>query len=259
MMGDRKATFGILIVLLLVFALFPLIESVKAEPNTLVVPEDYATIQEAINHASEGDTVYVRSGKYCNGLVNHYEHISINKSISLIGENRETTIIDGNATGKIVVSIRADNVVLSGFTIQNCGNYPGKNIRVISSANTIINNSILNNGDGFGIYFDGSLGICDNNVISGNYVSNVFYAILLMGAHNNTISNNTVSNTAYGIMLYTRPNNSNVISSNNIRDAGMGINIGGVPVSGGTPQISYGNIVSDNTVLSSERGIALWG
>lgn len=43
---------------------------------------DYKKIQDAINNASEGDTIYVRSGTY-------NENIAINKSINLIGEKRK--------------------------------------------------------------------------------------------------------------------------------------------------------------------------
>lgn len=61
-------------------------------PRTWIVdddgPADFHTIQEAINAASDGDTVLVRNGTY-------YEHVMINRTLQLVGENRYSTIIDG--------------------------------------------------------------------------------------------------------------------------------------------------------------------
>ena len=85
------------------------IQPVKA--RTIVVPDDYPTIQEAINHADAGDTVFVRNGTY-------YEHVCVNKTVSIAGQDRNTTTIDGNQTGT-VVTVTADNVNISGFTVQN--------------------------------------------------------------------------------------------------------------------------------------------
>lgn len=59
------------------------------ESTTIVVPDDYKTVQEAIDVANPGDTIYVYNGTY-------YENIFINKTVSLVGEDPEITIIDGS-------------------------------------------------------------------------------------------------------------------------------------------------------------------
>ena len=82
-----------------------------AGATTLVVPDEYSTIQEAIDAANPGATILVRSGVY-------REHVVVNKTLSLVGESRDTTIIDGDGAGT-VVSVTADNVNVSGFRIQN--------------------------------------------------------------------------------------------------------------------------------------------
>ncbi|HEY9245540.1 MAG TPA: hypothetical protein VIO11_01710 [Candidatus Methanoperedens sp.] len=69
------------------------------------------TIQEAIDYANEGDVIYVRSGTYRENLV-------INKPLTLIGENNNSTIIDGGYKGD-AVHVKANNVRLSGFKIIN--------------------------------------------------------------------------------------------------------------------------------------------
>ncbi|MEM3581076.1 MAG: hypothetical protein QXQ64_07425, partial [Candidatus Bathyarchaeia archaeon] len=73
---------------------------IHASPSILEVgpSESYKNIQEAINNASPGDIIHVSSGIY-------YENIVINKSVTLIGKDRENTIIDGRSLGN-VISIR---------------------------------------------------------------------------------------------------------------------------------------------------------
>jgi pectin methylesterase-like acyl-CoA thioesterase len=55
-------------------------------PRTIVVPDAYGTIQDAVDNASSGDTVFVTSGTYI-------ECVNISKSLSLIGEHKAETII----------------------------------------------------------------------------------------------------------------------------------------------------------------------
>ena len=74
---------------------------------------NYSSIQAAIDNADNGGTIYVSSGLY-------YEHITVNKSVTLVGENKYNTIIDGMGNGTIF-SVTADEVSISYFTIQNCG------------------------------------------------------------------------------------------------------------------------------------------
>jgi len=78
-------------------------------------PGNYSKIQDAINDSSDGDTVFVYSGIY-------YENLILNKSINLIGEETNITIIDGENNGH-VVEVFADEVVLQNFSIRNSGGY----------------------------------------------------------------------------------------------------------------------------------------
>lgn len=78
--------------------------------NPIRVPDDYPTIQEAINAASDGDTVLVAAGTY-------YENVVINKTIVLIGEGRDVTFID--ASGGTAITVKANGVVMEVFTTKN--------------------------------------------------------------------------------------------------------------------------------------------
>jgi parallel beta-helix repeat protein len=137
----KRIVSGLMFMLLLmaVFSLSFKIKPTLSEPRTIIVPDDYPTIQEAINNANEGDTIFVRNGIY-------YENIVVNKTISVLGESRETTIIDGKGVGH-VVQILANNTLLSNFTIQNGGyNKFDCGVFVFNSFNSsILNNAVINN------------------------------------------------------------------------------------------------------------------
>ncbi|GAG78228.1 unnamed protein product, partial [marine sediment metagenome] len=72
---------------------------------------NYTRIQDAVDDASDGDTVYVYNGTY-------YENVVVYKTIDLIGENRDTTVIDGM---HIDDPLRIDTsfIDVCGFTITN--------------------------------------------------------------------------------------------------------------------------------------------
>ena len=61
----KKGSSLVLILLLcFVWGAFLRIEVVKADSKTIVVPDDYSTIQEAVDATNEGDSVFVTSGTY---------------------------------------------------------------------------------------------------------------------------------------------------------------------------------------------------
>lgn len=105
-----------------------------AKAGTLTVPDDYPTIQQAINHANDGDTIFVKNGTY-------FEHVVVNKTVSITGQNRNSTIIDGNYTGT-VVTVMADNVGFSGFTVQN----GEAGLDIVGDGNTVNSSIFSSNG-----------------------------------------------------------------------------------------------------------------
>jgi len=95
---------------------------------------NFSSIQSAVDQAKNGDTIYVYNGNY-------HENIIITKSVNLIGQDRNNTIIDGRSTGN-VLSLKTNNINLSNFTIRNSGsNYSDDNILhagVLLESNTCI-------------------------------------------------------------------------------------------------------------------------
>jgi parallel beta-helix repeat protein len=166
---------------------------------------DFSSIQEAIDSASGNDILYVNNGTYS-------ENIEITKSIELIGKDKNTTLINGNSKGT-VVSISANHVKISGFTIKNGGpesaNPPDAGIKIGSSYNTI-SDCIIASNKNYGLYLDAN----PNNIIKFNTFSNNRYGIYAINAKTNNISSNTfVSNTEYGMYL-TSQSDDNLVSDN---------------------------------------------
>jgi parallel beta-helix repeat protein len=137
---------GIMLTLLLIAMLMLAfnIQSVKTEFRTITVPDDYLTIQEAINYANERDTIFVRNGTY-------YENVIVNKTLSLIGENKDTTIVNGTlgGEGNPVVRITVSNVTLNGFTFCNSD---GMGVIIEEANNTQIINNEVKEVKGIGVW-----------------------------------------------------------------------------------------------------------
>ena len=61
----KKLSFFLLFLLLCSFwGIIGNNRTVLAEPSTIVVPDDYVSIQEAIDNALNGDTIFVKNGVY---------------------------------------------------------------------------------------------------------------------------------------------------------------------------------------------------
>lgn len=176
---------------------------------------NYTKIQDAIDNASDNDTVFVYDDSSP-----YYENIMIiEQSINLIGEKRETTVIDGGEQLS-VLTVQADGITISGFTIQNSGVlWINHGIDLHSSYNIISDNIITNNHVGIGLYTVSTY-IADFNNITNNIIeNNDGYGVKLYGSSYNTILDNTIaSNNGNGVYLDESFNNvisSNVISGNN--------------------------------------------
>ena len=220
---------------------------------------NYTTIQAAINalETLDGHTILVDADIY-------YEHVIVNKSISLIGLDRSTTIIDGNETGT-VVTIMKNNVNVTGFTIQNsggldfgivlnnvdCCNITGNNVAnnrrgirlEYSSSNNISGNSVTaNNYDGISLYSSSRNTVCGNNVTSNGF------GIHLYSSSRNTVCGNNITSNSVGIFLECSANN-NIFSGNNITNNDCGIRL---------HVLLSNNIIFGNNVTNNGVGICFW-
>lgn len=197
----------------------------------------YRTIQEAIDVAFDGYTVYVMNGTY-------KEHVLIDKSISVLGENKELTIIDGEGVDD-VVTISVRDAKVSGFTVRNSGtqtlNAGIKTLSLNSNA-TIENNLLINNYNGLFLNY----GYAQSwNIVRNNTIIHNVKGIYAHWANNGEITGNTITqNQENGIEMECSKLSfiqDNVISDN----GGYGIYLRG---ESDENTISDGNTIQDNAV-----------
>ena len=161
----------------------------------------FATIQRGITATIDGDTVSVAAGTYV-------ENIDFNgKNIVVLGENRETTIIDGDSSGSVVTFESGEDttVVLSGFTIQNGNDGMGGGIYCQSASPTLENLVITNNNAGYGggVCQSGYSDVTFENVeISGNTATYKGAAIYHYLQGSLTIINSTIGGNSGGVGAY---------------------------------------------------------
>ncbi len=180
-------------------------------------PNNYTKIQDAIDNASDGDTVFVFPGTYIG-------YVIVNKAIYLLGEDKNTTIIIGYFA--YTLSIVTDYVSMTGFTIQNNARQ-GEGVRIDSSYNIFTDNIIDIPDDRIRLYGHNNTisnniikntylyTSSDDNIISGNTFINYYddsviknyYGIYLLDCWNNFISNNTFVHSGVFISLENMCNN----------------------------------------------------
>ena len=164
----------ILIQLLLFFCL----SNVNSQ-DTIRVPEDFASIQTALNDAFGGSTILVAPGIYYENLV-----WPNRASLKLIGEEgSEVTIIDGSLSGRVVTmetffNASIDSTVLKGFTIQNghfvgdgAGLYIRQGDQTLMDLKVIDNTSVGGDIAGGGVYLRSFSGLIENCEFSGNLIN----------------------------------------------------------------------------------------
>jgi parallel beta-helix repeat protein len=195
---------------------------------------NYTKIQDAIDNASDGDTVFVYA--YSSP---YYERVILSKSIFLIGEDKYSTIIDAEYEG-FSLQIHADDCMVSGFTIQNCGRaynpFQYAVIKIYKRENVTIENNIITVG-GILEYNDWIPAIylykSSYNIIQGNYLFEESYkrqSIGIMihdGSTYNSISGNNISGYNNGIGIWSATENEscnhNTLSKNHVHHNDIGI------------------------------------
>jgi parallel beta-helix repeat protein len=156
-------------------------------------PGNYTKIQTAINNANNNDIIRVYTGTY-------YENVIVTKTLKIIGNGTDNTIIDGGLIGD-TVKITANGVEISNFNITNAGT-DGIFLDKVSNCKIFNNTCILN--DWYGIYLDTS----SNNTINNNTcLSNYYDGIWVDESKNNKLINNNCSDNDDGIRLTDSPIN----------------------------------------------------
>jgi nitrous oxidase accessory protein NosD len=257
-----------LVLLVSAIAPFYFFKTVSAE--TVVIPDDYSTIQEAINAANNGDTIFIREGIYS-------ENITINKPISLKGENPDLSII----TGQIKVTtgtVEVDSITIDGSTWnQLLFNYGVQVLVDMHTTSAVTIRNCIFKGWTFATYVEGRENKLINNTFSNvdiaievkgsdNIISyndiNANHGVSVSGQYlsNNLIFRNNIS-AEVGIVI-GRENTDNYIFENTIVECGIGIYLGVYPEGFGpcSNNIFYHNNLIDNTqqVFVGEGSTNIW-
>jgi len=179
-------------------------------------PGNYSRIQDAIDNASDGDTVFVFSGIY-------YERIVIRKAISFLGESRNTTIIDAVTQDQgYLISLASGNIRISGFTLRFNGDYGPPSFIIVNlipydACNIVISDNILQTNMSNGIYLVyGHNCRIINNIITTDETGYGWGGIELLAIDNSTIANNSIMSNLIGCKLSN--SRFNIISNNDFYD-----------------------------------------
>jgi len=191
------------------------------------------TIQEGVNNATAGYTVYVYNGTY-------RERVIVDIQLDLIGESRENVIVDGYGGG-YPFKVTANDVSIDTFTIMN-GSYA---IYLYKPSNTVVINCDVYNNTNYAIYASQS----SNNIITNCNTYNNKRGIYLTGSSDNIITNcNVYNNSNYGIYI-TTSSNSNITNCNVYNNIEYGLYI----------YKSSGCELRDNTIHNNVYNFAVEG
>jgi len=180
---------------------------------------NYSRIQDAIDNASDNDNIYVYSGLY-------NENILINKSLFLIGQDRDTTKILG-ANGTEIMRLQDCSVELTGFTIEKFNETNDVGIILTDCWNCYIHkNKVISCGTGL------LMGATDSTVISNNTIFNCTTGMFISGIANITITHNRIEGNGKG----------------------SGIELWGVAFG-----ILYKNYITRNSIMNYSLGLDLFG
>jgi parallel beta-helix repeat protein len=164
----------------------------------IVVPKDAPKIQEALDRAQDGDTVFVCKGKYNGNIV-------MRDGVALIGESATETIIHGKGSGDVVKG--ADRSIIKNFTVEN----GDKGILCASVSMTVEHNFVRGN-KGTGIHCLVTLPLVRNNFVYQNGWTGIFCETVR--SLNTLVEHNVVAENGYsGIML---AGSSMVLVQNNV-------------------------------------------
>ena len=139
----------------------------------------YTNIQEAIDNSSDSYVVYIKNGVY-------HENIVVSRSITLVGESKDATIIDGGQSGD-VVTITADSARLFFLGIKNSSDRDA-GVFICGNSTIMMECNISNNH--IGIYLASSV----NNELLENRINNNYLGIYLNRSNDNKFSDNYLEN-----------------------------------------------------------------
>ncbi len=275
----KRKALALTLIIALVISVVAVLWFVKtAMPKTITVPDDYPTIQAAVDNANAGDTVFIRNGIY-------NETIIINKPLNLIGENPNNTIITRLKSDQTylqpAIEVVLGNFTISGLTVKD--SQTGIAVKRHSEGGKIVSCNLLNNT--YGIYAEGTFdfvkttgeyvshgtnlsvsetyivenefGLAANNgniTIHNSTITNNKEALLFWGETFNVYENVIADNQEFGIRFNPGCNNC-IVNDNNIEQNGVGIQLYRFLIKDTYP-IGSGNVVYKNNFINNTMQVS---
>ena len=215
--------------------------------ETINVPDDFPTIQDAIDYASDNDIIMVNAGTYTGTGDSVIDTKGKAIIIQANGGTPESTILDGEGKRRVVVCTSGEDetTIIKGFTITNGYSPYGSGVYCHSSSPRILSCFIVENDAvaSSGIRYGGG-GVC-------GYKSSLSLIECLIAYNTCSYSD---SNTGGGGISLTFGNGSPLLQECVIRD-NDGLEYGGLHASQGCSPILDDCIIKDN----SGTGITTYG
>ncbi len=200
-------------------------------------PANYTRIQDAINNASDGDVVYVYDDSSP-----YKEFITVNRSITLVGENRNSTIVNCSSRNDIVILISAKNVTVQGFMLL--GSAPSYGMMVNADNTTVADIKIQGLQEGIMVMSPDERSLVKDCLIH-DCVLEADYGLYIDHAWNVTIRNNFFHDLDVAVALFF--SFKCTVSSNLIAHSHFAIHT----------NFGANNKFIDNTIIACEEGIFL--
>ncbi len=168
--------------------------------------DHFDKIQDGVDAVNTSGTVNIYRGTY-------NENVFIERSMTIIGENEKTTVVDGNAAGS-VISVYNTLVSISGLKVQNSGSDLTHAGIYVENSKVILTSLIVqDNQYGILLYRSENSDIYFNRIINNDNSG----IALEVNSNYNWIAGNTISNNNIGVLL-------NIATGNEITHYNDGVN-----------------------------------
>ncbi len=196
-------------------------------------PGIYTSIQEAIDNSTSGDTIFVYAGTYAENIDTKL------KKVTLMGENRESTFIEGQTTDPVMRIGNSDTTV-EGFTMKGSSDEIILQVATLCEDVYITDNIIENGLQGISLV----AGTSKINILDNIIFDNVYVGIQVQSSSYTLIQGNTITaNGAQGIDLSLNSNHNSILNNTITGNGEEGIAVSGL---GSTENTIEGNVIGDN-------------